>query len=697
MIKKETKAAEAEASGENQIDRGNSDRKEERGDNSQDGVKMGGMDSVCIVDNLQSYLKEAAQEMKNQGTMQPKKLVFLSMSQSVGDDLVPLHSGHFVAVDGKHYLYEMAKRPNCRRVLYDNDIIEVTLPLVFAKSADVAFFDEHKEKLKSAKEIKSGGEGPVRRKRGRPRKYPKPDEVTDLVVRPSQSKSASNGPETVVEVMLQPVASEVESAAGDVPNLPLLKPVTLAGETFYTTVSDADAPPVMEREVPVTVTSLTPTSNSTTKKQSIVKLVIDQHGKVKQEVVESDDVSESPIIDNDTSTSAASQQPLLRSILLPASQHQSSSDATLLPDQELDTNLLSSELPLLSEMSSNTRKRPATSIDNQVSKVIKLDPVLDESLLPSTVIDEEMVHPNGVANTEQDGSNSQTIEVKLVGDDSLNQKSGVKVTTVSLDNYFKSSNPKGSDVPEYYLSCMKCEPCLEGSPRRCETFAPAQKLPAVRQNPTPPTRKLSKRAKPCGKCPPCLAENCQKCAHCLDMRKYGGPGKMKQKCMKKVCINPRRPDDELDISSSRKPVQKTIDDMFSKISSSFDEELTNVKTAWSDSEPNDILISATASPAPEYKMDRVSPKTIQEEVSRIRKSANCGKCKMCLDKPEFGGSLRLKQMCLVKKQKIKEYLEEVEPVDSASGDEFGGRSSTRKRKMTHKMEESLAQEWNGRL
>ena len=36
----------------------------------------------------------------------------------------------------------------------------------------------------------------------------------------------------------------------------------------------------------------------------------------------------------------------------------------------------------------------------------------------------------------------------------------------------------------------------------------------------------------CKACEACLGGDCQKCVYCLDMTKYGGPGKMKQTCEK---------------------------------------------------------------------------------------------------------------------------------------------------------------------
>ena len=54
---------------------------------------------------------------------------------------------------------------------------------------------------------------------------------------------------------------------------------------------------------------------------------------------------------------------------------------------------------------------------------------------------------------------------------------------------------------------------------------------------TPGTAKKSttKPPRPCGSCKPCTAPDCQKCIFCLDMKKYGGPGTKKQRCLKRRC------------------------------------------------------------------------------------------------------------------------------------------------------------------
>jgi len=45
------------------------------------------------------------------------------------------------------------------------------------------------------------------------------------------------------------------------------------------------------------------------------------------------------------------------------------------------------------------------------------------------------------------------------------------------------------------------------------------------------------RMKACGLCEGCQTEDCGECSHCKDMIKYGGTGKMKQKCKLRKCTN----------------------------------------------------------------------------------------------------------------------------------------------------------------
>ena len=49
------------------------------------------------------------------------------------------------------------------------------------------------------------------------------------------------------------------------------------------------------------------------------------------------------------------------------------------------------------------------------------------------------------------------------------------------------------------------------------------------------------RIKKCGTCQGCTNRNCRECGPCKDLKKYGGPGKLKQACVHRRCTNPMNP------------------------------------------------------------------------------------------------------------------------------------------------------------
>lgn len=50
-----------------------------------------------------------------------------------------------------------------------------------------------------------------------------------------------------------------------------------------------------------------------------------------------------------------------------------------------------------------------------------------------------------------------------------------------------------------------------------------------------PTEKIRRAS--CQKCEECLRDDCLQCAYCKDKKKYGGPSRLKQKCIEKRCSN----------------------------------------------------------------------------------------------------------------------------------------------------------------
>ena len=47
---------------------------------------------------------------------------------------------------------------------------------------------------------------------------------------------------------------------------------------------------------------------------------------------------------------------------------------------------------------------------------------------------------------------------------------------------------------------------------------------------------IRRRRVRCKKCEPCTRTDCRLCSFCKDMKKYGGPGRMKQSCISRQCI-----------------------------------------------------------------------------------------------------------------------------------------------------------------
>ena len=40
----------------------------------------------------------------------------------------------------------------------------------------------------------------------------------------------------------------------------------------------------------------------------------------------------------------------------------------------------------------------------------------------------------------------------------------------------------------------------------------------------------------CGICTGCMQPNCRRCTFCRDMKRYGGPAKLKRACEKRICV-----------------------------------------------------------------------------------------------------------------------------------------------------------------
>ena len=112
------------------------------------------------------------------------------------------------------------------------------------------------------------------------------------------------------------------------------------------------------------------------------------------------------------------------------------------------------------------------------------------------------------------------------------------------------SNTKSSSrtrtPPDKYVDLFavtpKGSPSGRKSPKRLSTSVNRKAKEPLRRRQMrseggPTQSPYTKRGKGCGECEPCNREDCGKCVHCLDKVKYGGPGKRKQKCSLRVCVN----------------------------------------------------------------------------------------------------------------------------------------------------------------
>lgn len=69
------------------------------------------------------------------------------------------------------------------------------------------------------------------------------------------------------------------------------------------------------------------------------------------------------------------------------------------------------------------------------------------------------------------------------------------------------------------------------------TMKPAPRLTPVRPAPASPIVSGARRRRVrCRKCKACVQGECGVCHYCRDMKKFGGPGRMKQSCVLRQCL-----------------------------------------------------------------------------------------------------------------------------------------------------------------
>lgn len=138
---------------------------------------------------------------------------------------------------------------------------------------------------------------------------------------------------------------------------------------------------------------------------------------------------------------------------------------------------------------------------------------------------------------EQNNRNVPVSMPIVTADETSNPKSLLRTRTPpnKYVDLFVSVTPKGSPsgkkTPKRLSTSVTRKAKEPLRKRRTKSEGGAAFTPGS----TRPSRRT--RGKACGECEPCNRKDCGKCAHCLDKIKFGGPGKRKQKCSMRVCVN----------------------------------------------------------------------------------------------------------------------------------------------------------------
>uniref|UniRef100_A0A3P9IV38 Lysine-specific demethylase 2B n=1 Tax=Oryzias latipes TaxID=8090 RepID=A0A3P9IV38_ORYLA len=148
----------------------------------------------------------------------------------------------------------------------------------------------------------------------------------------------------------------------------------------------------------------------------------------------------------------------------------------------------------------------------------------------------------------------------------------------------KKCIPVGIENPQGLLEDMKVvlKEHTDDDPKLAITGAPVVFWPKKTAKPRPPNRlkpkmaaspasavKLSasrgtsgarRRRTRCRKCEACLRTECGECHFCKDMKKFGGPGRMKQSCIMRQCIAPVLPHTAVCLICGEAGKEDTVED-----------------------------------------------------------------------------------------------------------------------------------------
>ncbi|XP_044000584.1 lysine-specific demethylase 2B isoform X1 [Gambusia affinis] len=184
--------------------------------------------------------------------------------------------------------------------------------------------------------------------------------------------------------------------------------------------------------------------------------------------------------------------------------------------------------------------------------------------------------------SESPGSEAQSKRTHLTQHELIGLRTLVEKLESLPEN--KKCVPVGIESPQALLDDMKVvlKEHADDDPKLAITGVPVVLWPKKVLKPRPPNRpkpkmaaspasavKLSasrgtsgarRRRTRCRKCEACLRTECGECHFCKDMKKFGGPGRMKQSCIMRQCIAPVLPHTAVCLVCGEAGKEDTVED-----------------------------------------------------------------------------------------------------------------------------------------
>lgn len=652
-----------------------------------------------LVKNTLDFLKQAASVTTKAGEVWKQKVVFLCLSQIVDDDGEMMYVGHIMAAEEGSYLHSMASKPKLKYVKVREGGMSISLPLVFPRPADLF------------KCQKFGGRTTIAR------------ETNFCVLRKTNSDNLDRAEASSTKLSARAIgsvsASKCDSPLGS-PSDATVRRSASDGMVSWAAKSRSVSPQKSTKELKAAICTqiqikaedrqLPPEVGSDTVKQIVVS-----------------DLKASPPSSNIV---AALPNDSTKSHFVLASSPSSLSTGLdkVISKSDLITKSSPTAVAELCAPSSLTAAKHDTDLE-------KVDVLFDKFDFPQITEVQAKVKDSGVGVLVGVSAAEETTLPYKLESDIITFESAVELADVQPDSPLIKEHSTVRNTDSENADTKKS---------------------------------ASRRTTNCGSCDGCKAANCRQCMFCKDMVKYGGIGRLKQRCMLRKCQRKSTKDPKDKQGKQGKQVSRKItswstgkrgrpSSLDKQVSATFKtsmgrpslldkeaifKERTPVgrlnyldkqakaekqsTVVYFDPASSSIQIMKASSgqrseqvdesdnedqtptprayvPVVETKRKRSSYQAkLRAAGLKVRKFPDCGHCDLCLDKKRFGGLGKKKQMCRNKQAQLKRMMANMEDEDldhstcSESDDlPSQGRISSRKRKLTQKMEESMDQDWSG--